>query len=68
MKVKLERVKNRMTQEEVCKKAKISRATLVKVERGDFSPLNYNKMISLANVLGCNAKDLFFSKGDAEHE
>ena len=64
MKVKLERVKYQMTQEEVCKKAKISRATLVKVEKGDFSPLTYKKMISLAKVLGCDAKSLFFSEED----
>ena len=62
MKVKLERVKKQMTQAEVCKKANISRATLIKVERGDFSPLTYKKMISLADVLGCDAKELFFEE------
>lgn len=62
MEVKLARVKIGMTQEEVCKKAKIARATLVKVERGDFSPLNYNKMIALAKVLDKSPKELFFSE------
>ena len=62
MKVKLERIKKQMTQEEVCKKVKISKTTLIKVERGDFSPLTYKKMISLADVLGCDAKELFFEE------
>lgn len=61
MKVKLARVKAGMTQEEVCKKAKIARATLIKVERGDYSPLKYDKIVALANVLGETPKYLFFS-------
>jgi len=60
MKVKLARVEKGLTQEELCKMAKIARATLIKVERGDFSPLTYNKIISLAGVLGKTPQELFF--------
>jgi putative transcriptional regulator len=64
MKVKLARIEKGLTQEEVCKLAKIARATLIKVERGDFSPLNYKKIVALANVLGKTPQELFFSEED----
>lgn len=62
MKVKLARVEKGMTQKEVAKKAKIARATLIKVERGIYSPLTYDKIISLAEVLGKTPQELFFDK------
>ncbi|WP_286315353.1 helix-turn-helix domain-containing protein [Romboutsia ilealis] len=61
MKSKLARIKKGLTQDEVCKMAKISKATLIKVERGDYSPLKYDKIVALANVLGETPEYLFFS-------
>lgn len=60
MKVKLARIEKGLTQEDVCKQIKMSRATLIKIERGDFSPLNYNKIIALASILGKSPQELFF--------
>lgn len=62
MKVKLARVEKKLTQEELCKKVGIAKSTLIKVERGDFSPLTYVKIVNLSNVLGKTAQDLFFEE------
>ncbi len=60
MKVKLARIEKRLTQEELCKKARIAKSTLIKVERGDFSSLNYKKMINISRILEKDPQELFF--------
>ena len=62
MKVKLARIEKELTQEELCKKVGIAKSTLIKVERGDFSPLNYKKMINISKVLEKTPQELFFSE------
>lgn len=64
MKIKLARIEKGLTQEELCKIVKMSRATLIKIEKGDFSPLSFNKIVSLSKVLGRTPQELFFNKED----
>ena len=60
--VKLERVKLRKTQKQVCEIARISPNTLVKAEKGDFSGLTYSSMQRLAAALETDVQTLFFSE------
>lgn len=62
MKVKLARVEKKLTQEELCRKVGIAKSTLIKVERGDFSSLNYKKMVNISKVLEKTPQELFFNE------
>lgn len=62
MNVKLARIKIGLTQEELCKILKISKSTLLKIERGDFSSLRYPLMIKISEVLKLSVQELFFEK------
>lgn len=61
MKTKLKNKRNEiegLTQKEVAKKANISTRYYQKLERGDSVP-NVNLAKKIAEVLGCDIKDIF---------
>lgn len=62
MRIKLERIRKRMTQKELALKSGVSRYLISKAEHGDYSKLTYEKMSKLSEVLGVGVKDLFFGK------
>lgn len=59
-KLKIERVKVGMTQQELSKLSGVSRNVISKVENGDLSSITYGKMEKLSKVLGLSPKELFF--------
>ncbi|MGL5330173.1 MAG: helix-turn-helix transcriptional regulator [Peptostreptococcaceae bacterium] len=57
--LKLARMKKKMSQEEVCEKANISRSTLSKLELGKIEAKE-SLMIKLANILDVPVEEIFF--------
>lgn len=58
-KVKEFRLENKLSQEELAKKANLSRYLISKIENGDDVNLTKNTMVSIANVLGKKVTDIF---------
>ncbi len=58
-KIKEMRLKNNMSQEDVCKAADISRQTLSDLESGRNVNTTTQTLVKIANVLGCKVSDIF---------
>lgn len=67
MKIKIARIKNGLTQKKLREKLineysiGISPCTIVAIERGDYSNLNYEKMKAISAALNSTVQELFFS-------
>ena len=59
MVVKLARIKNGLTQEELAKKAHIAKSKLISVEKGCYDNLKFKEMQFLAKILGSTIEELF---------
>lgn len=57
LKIKLERVKRNLTQEELAEMANISRPTVGSIERGEQSP-SFDTMEAIANAFGITVQEL----------
>ncbi|MDZ5007263.1 helix-turn-helix domain-containing protein [Clostridium perfringens] len=62
MSIKLLRIKKGLTQEELSKDLGIARQTLIKVEKGDFSALNYEKILRIMTFFNKSFEELFLSE------
>ncbi|HAT4114580.1 helix-turn-helix transcriptional regulator [Clostridium perfringens] len=62
MNIKLLRIKKGLTQEELSKDLGIARQTLIKVEKGDFSALNYEKILRIMTFFNKSFEELFLSE------
>lgn len=58
-KVKEYRVKQNLTQEELAKKANVSRYLISRIENGDDVNITKNTMLSIAEALNSNVSDIF---------
>ena len=58
------RKKKGMTQEELCEKSGVSRATIVYLENDASTNTTTTTLVKLANALGCSVRDLFFDATD----
>ena len=58
-KVKEYRVEQNLTQEELAKKANVSRYLISRIENGDDVNITKNTMLSIAEALNSNVSDLF---------
>ncbi len=58
-KVKEYRLKNGLSQEELAKKASLSRYLISKIESGEDINLTKNTMVSIANALGTKVSTIF---------
>ena len=58
--LKVERVKAGMTQEELSKASGVSRNIISKVENGDLSSITYGKLEKLSKVFELSPNELFF--------
>ena len=62
--IKVERARNNMTQEELAKKVKVARQTIIAIEAGKFVP-STTLAFKIANVLNCRADEIFeLEEGD----
>lgn len=67
MNIKIARIKMGITQKQLREKLMneysigISPCTIVAMERGDYSNLNYEKMKAIAAILNLTVQELFFS-------
>ena len=59
MVVKLARIKNGLTQEELARKAHIAKSKLISVEKGCYGNLKFKEMQLLAEILGSTIEELF---------
>ena len=57
LKIKLERVKRNLTQEELAEMANISRPTVGSIERGEQSP-SFDTLEAIANAFGITVQEL----------
>ncbi len=57
--VKEFRLEKKLSQEELAKKANLSRYLISMIENGDDVNLTKNTMVSIANVLGKKVTDIF---------
>ena len=62
MNVMIARKKMKLTQDQVCEAAEISRSTLSKIENGKDSNVSKEIMLKLASVLDSTVEYLFFSE------
>ena len=62
MNIKILRIKKGLTQEQLCKELGMSRVTLIKVERGDFSALNFEKILRAMNFFNKSFEELFLKE------
>lgn len=60
-KVKEYRVEQNLTQEELAKKANVSRYLISRIENGDDVNITKKTMLSIAEALNSNVSDIFFS-------
>lgn len=58
-KVKEYRVEQNLTQEELGKKANVSRYLISRIENGDDVNITKNTMLSIAEALNSNVSDIF---------
>lgn len=58
-KVKEYRVEQNLTQEELAKKANVSRYLISRIENGDDVNITKNTMLSIAEALNSNVADIF---------
>lgn len=58
-KVKEYRVEQNLTQEELAKKANVSRYLISRIENGDDVNITKNTMLSIAEALNSNVSDVF---------
>lgn len=58
-KVKEYRVDQNLTQEELAKKANVSRYLISRIENGDDVNITKNTMLSIAEALNSNVSDIF---------
>lgn len=58
---KLARIKNNLTQREVCKMVGISNVTLINIERGNVDNVKFGTLKKIAEVLGSTVQELFLS-------
>lgn len=58
-KVKEYRVEQNLAQEELAKKANVSRYLISRIENGDDVNITKNTMLSIAKALNSNASDIF---------
>ena len=58
-KVKEYRVEQNLTQEELAKKANVSRYLISRIENGDDVNFTKNTMLSIAEALNSNVSDIF---------
>lgn len=58
-KVKEYRVEQNLTQEELAKKANVSRYLISRIENGDDVNITKNTMLSIAKALNSNVSDTF---------
>lgn len=58
-KVKEYRVEQNLTQEELAKKANVSRYLISRIEKGDDVNITKNTMLSIAEALNSNVSDIF---------
>lgn len=67
MKIKIARIKMGLTQKQLREKlisdykVGISPCTIVAIEKGDYSSLNYEKIVAIAAALNSTVQELFFS-------
>lgn len=59
MNVKLARIRKRLTQEELCKLVKISKSTLVKIEKDEYD-IRLSLMKKISKALNTSVIELFF--------
>ena len=68
MSVKIARIKAGLTQKQLRNKlineysVGISPSTIVSIEKGNYSTLNFVKMVAIAKALNSTVLDLFFSE------
>ncbi|MBW5459019.1 helix-turn-helix transcriptional regulator [Clostridium sporogenes] len=61
MEVKIARIKKGLTQEKLCKMLKISKTTLVKIEKGNYECIKIGLAKEIAKVLGSTVQELFLN-------
>lgn len=59
-KIKEQREKLKMSQEELAKKSNVSRAIISGLESGTISVTKTNTLFKLAEALNCKVSDIFF--------
>ena len=65
--IKIARTEKNLTQQELATILGIDINTLVKLEKGDYSTLNFPLMIKISDVLEKTINELFFSN-EYEHQ
>jgi putative transcriptional regulator len=61
MNVKLKRISKGMKQQDFAKELGISKATLIKIERGKYD-LRLSLMKKISEILGVSVQELFFNE------
>ena len=61
-KLKEYRLKNNMTQDELSEKSKVSRTTIVSIEKGEARVAKTDTLVKLASALNVGVNDIFFTK------
>lgn len=59
MNVKIARIKKGLTQDELCKRLKISKTILVRIEKGDYD-IRLSLMKKISEILETPVQELFF--------
>ena len=64
MNLKLKRIKKGLTQEELSKKARVSRLTISNIETGkvDIMKIQFGILFRISKELGSSLEELFFDK------
>lgn len=61
MNLKLTRISQGLTQEQLRQRAKVGLSTIVKLERGDIDGIRVGTLKKIASALGKDVVELFFS-------